>query len=247
MNGMSLLDVLRDVMLDPVEQAAYSADPGAYLARHGYDDVDPAHLSEAFGLVADTLPAEQAQAVWPAAAGVDDSAFGTVAPDVDDPSLDDADATATQPEGEGEGEAAVSFGYGDSDFADTDADDADLTEPATGEPGTADAGAGIVDADDRGDDRGRVDADDAPRFGDPTGEIDDADTSFTDETVDFGDVADDHDAELLAQGDEPGQALLDAALGEEGGIGLDLGDDVGHVATDELDDTPPEDLDIGSF
>ena len=33
MDGMSLLDVLRGVMLDPAEQAAYNADPAAYLGR----------------------------------------------------------------------------------------------------------------------------------------------------------------------------------------------------------------------
>ena len=64
MHGMSLLDVLRGVMLDPAEQAAYRADPSAYLGRFGYDDVDPVDLSEAFGLVADTLPPAQAQAAW---------------------------------------------------------------------------------------------------------------------------------------------------------------------------------------
>lgn len=67
MDGMSLLDVLRGVMLDPAEQAAYRADPSAYLERFGYDDVEPADLSEAFGLVADTLPPAQAQAAWAAA------------------------------------------------------------------------------------------------------------------------------------------------------------------------------------
>ena len=67
MDGMSLLDVLRGVMLDPAEQAAYSADPAVYLGRFGYDDVDPADLSEAFGLVADTLPPDLAQAAWEAA------------------------------------------------------------------------------------------------------------------------------------------------------------------------------------
>ena len=56
MDGMSLLDVLRGVMLDPAEQAVYDADPGAYLEQYGYQDVDPADLSEAFGLVADERP-----------------------------------------------------------------------------------------------------------------------------------------------------------------------------------------------
>jgi hypothetical protein len=83
MNGMSLLDVLRGVMLDPAEQAAYNAGPGPYLQQHGFDDVDPADLSEAFGLVADTLPPDQAQAAWEAAAEPDDGSFGTVTADFD--------------------------------------------------------------------------------------------------------------------------------------------------------------------
>src|SRR5918998_6642411 len=83
MDGMSLLDVLRGVMLDPAEQAAYNADPRAYLEQYGYDDVDPADLSEAFGLVADTLPPDQAQAAWSAATDPDDSTFGTVTQDFD--------------------------------------------------------------------------------------------------------------------------------------------------------------------
>lgn len=242
MNGMSLLDVLRDVMLDPAEQAAYSADPGAYLARHGYADVEPAHLSEAFGLVADTLPAEQAQAAW-SAATVDDAA---AAPD--------AEFTGAQPEAD----AAVSFGYGDSDP--TDADEVDLAEAANGEADLLEAdlldgGTGSDGGTDRSDDVDHIDDGTAPRFGDPTDEVDEADTSFTDDAVDFGDVADDHDADLLVGGDEPGgepgHALLDAASGADGGVGPDLGDDIGHDighdATDELGDPPPDDFDIGSF
>src|SRR4030095_7220305 len=83
MDGMSLRDVLRGVMLDPAEQAAYNADPSAYLGRFGYDDVRPAALSEAFGLVADTLPPDQAQAAWSAAGGHDLGPFGTLDGDLD--------------------------------------------------------------------------------------------------------------------------------------------------------------------
>jgi hypothetical protein len=61
--GKSLLDVLRDVTLDPGEQAAFTADPAGYLAQYGYEDVQADDLSEAFSLVADTLPPEVAQAV----------------------------------------------------------------------------------------------------------------------------------------------------------------------------------------
>jgi hypothetical protein len=93
MDGMSLLDVLRGVMLDPAEQAAYNADPDAYLQRFGYDDVDPADLSEAFGLVADTLPPDQAQAAWQSAGASDNGTFGAVTADFDSEGGDTAVTT----------------------------------------------------------------------------------------------------------------------------------------------------------
>jgi len=61
--GKPLLDVLRDVVLDPAEQAAFTHDPSSYLEQYGYGDVAPDDLSEAFGLVADTMPPDVAQAV----------------------------------------------------------------------------------------------------------------------------------------------------------------------------------------
>src|SRR5262245_39317347 len=120
MDGMSLLDVLRGVMLDPAEQAAYNADPSAYLGRFGYDDVDPADLSEAFGLVADTLPPDQAQAAWEAASTPDGDAFGAVTADFDSdngvepPPEPDAGPDQAGP-GEPEAEPALSFGQGEAD------------------------------------------------------------------------------------------------------------------------------------
>ena len=83
MDGMSLLDVLRGVMLDPAEQAVYDADPGAYLEQYGYQDVDPADLSEAFGLVADTLPADQAMAAWTGESGPESPILGDDTVDFD--------------------------------------------------------------------------------------------------------------------------------------------------------------------
>src|SRR5262245_28355895 len=120
MDGMSLLDVLRGVMLDPTEQAAYNADPSAYLERFGYDDVDPADLSEAFGLVADTLPPDQAQAAWEAASTPDGDAFGTVTPDFDSDNGAGAPAEpdpGTEAEGPGDlvVETPLSFGQGEAD------------------------------------------------------------------------------------------------------------------------------------
>jgi len=60
----SLLDILRDVTLDPEQGAAFDADPHHYLAEQGYADVGDDDLREAFSLVADTLPPEQAHEVY---------------------------------------------------------------------------------------------------------------------------------------------------------------------------------------
>src|SRR5690606_15453575 len=132
MDGMSLLDVLRGVMLDPAEQAAYNADPNAYLEQYGYDDVDPADLSEAFGLVADTLPADQAQAAMSTAPPANDSTFGAdtadfdiepalgdarVAPGDAEVDLDEPEPVSLDPGDEAGSDAALSFGGGDVDAA----------------------------------------------------------------------------------------------------------------------------------
>ncbi len=141
MDGMSLLDVLRGVMLDPAEQAAYNADPGAYLQQYGYDDVDPADLSEAFGLVADTLPPDQAQAAWAAAShepfgalgsDADGAAFGSHgldAADLDADAFDDAF------------DDAPGGAYSDEPIViDLDADDVATLSFGVGEPPQGDAG-----------------------------------------------------------------------------------------------------------
>src|SRR5262245_50012179 len=162
MDGMSLLDVLRGVMLDPAEQTAYNADPSAYLGRFGYDDVDPADLSEAFGLVADTLPPDQAQAAWEAASTPDGDAFGAVTADFDSdngaepPVEPDADAAPDLAgPGEIEAEPALSFGQGEADdgppvpaAVEPEAGDGGTTapddqfEPATPDGGEAGVGEG---------------------------------------------------------------------------------------------------------
>jgi hypothetical protein len=141
MDGMSLLDVLRGVMLDPAEQAVYDADPGAYLEQYGYQDVDPADLSEAFGLVADTLPVDQARAAWTGESGPEAPALGADTADFDDGGADDAppggfgedavdgfdeDAPAAQDDtGDGdEGDTVLSFGEGEAgDASDAGVDD----------------------------------------------------------------------------------------------------------------------------
>jgi hypothetical protein len=218
MDGMSLLDVLRGVMLDPAEQAAYNADPGAYLARYGYDDVDSADLSEAFGLVADTLPPDVAQAAWQASADHGDGSFGGVSPEFDSQvGVDAAPEPAPEPEagppagGDGEPEPALSFGYGEDDF--TDAGTADL---AAAEGGVgADEGEATESLDDGWDD------DAGPGLDDPLGGEDD------------GLGVDDLDGE-------------DHGLGVDdlGGDGIDEFDDSGQL--DGLDDGA-DSTDVGSF
>jgi len=171
MDGMSLLDVLRGVMLDPAEQAVYDADPGAYLGQYGYEDVDPADLSEAFGLVADTLPAHLAQAAWTGESGPQSPALGDDTTEFDgggpddaaiaigDDAVDQLDAPDGDDDGDGDGDTVLSFGQGEDDDAGVDAldgaddgyglfgtaapDDADAAEALdAGDPGDADGGFG---------------------------------------------------------------------------------------------------------
>ena len=138
--GKPLLDVLRDVVLDPAEQAAFTADPATYLAQYGYDDVPAEHLTEAFGLVADTLPPDVAHAVADASAPVaqpvgDDTAafdaattetfgaFGAVTtelPDDVDPAVDDVDDVDPDDD--------LSAGFGEGEVDDTSFDEATITD-----------------------------------------------------------------------------------------------------------------------
>jgi hypothetical protein len=245
MHGMSLLDVLRGVMLDPAEQAAYNADPGAYLERYGYDDVDPADLSEAFGLVADTLPPDVAQAAWQAAAEPDNGSFGAVTPDFDTegggagiavaPEVEAEGPAPVEPEPASAPEPALSFGQGEAGNGDVEAT---LTGPAPEVPDVADGG----------DRFGDTVLEDTSAGGDPggapSGEDDDeapADEDAYDESPgddDFGEASpgqDDHVEDPLGADDL-------------GGVGVDDMDDLGQIeGLGELDDPGPDDTDIGSF
>jgi hypothetical protein len=249
MDGMSLLDVLRGVMLDPAEQAAYNADPGAYLARYGYDDVDSADLSEAFGLVADTLPPEVAQAAWQASADHGDGPFGGVSPEFDSQvGVDAAPDPAPEPDagppagGDGEPEPALSFGYGEADFA--DAGTANLT--------AAEAGVGSDDAAGTDQDAsvgpGGADGDLSPEdIGDEVDDVDEAATLDEAEAVESFDDGWEDDA----------GAGLGQPLGEHDGLGLDdVGGDTSGIdgldgldGGDQLDglDDGVDSTDIGSF
>ena len=162
MNGMSLLDVLRGVMLDPAEQAVYEADPHAYLEQYGYEDVEDADLSEAFGLVADTLPADQAQAAFTGEVGPDIPTLGGDTTDFDEPPPEVSDVDDASP--------AV-----DDDDLDDDIDDADDGAADDGfDDAFGDGGDDVSDTPDDDTDDIDLDLDDAPlSFG--RGEDDGAD------------------------------------------------------------------------
>jgi hypothetical protein len=216
MDGMSLLDVLRGVMLDPAEQAAYNADPSAYLERFGYDDVDPADLSEAFGLVADTLPPAQAQAAWEAAATPDGDAFGAVTADFDS---DNGAEPLPEPEGDAsagpELETSLSFGQGEADdgppgplAVEPEAGDGGATAP--GESAAPDDGGSDLPGD------GGLDA----GYADVADDFDDHDGDGVDDGYDSG-----------AGGDSDGDGVDDA---------YDSGADTdGDGITDPYDASPP--------
>jgi hypothetical protein len=135
----SLLEVLRNVTLDPGEHAAFSADPAGYLAQHGYEDVPAEHLAEAFSLVADTLPADVARTVSPTLLGVEETPGGGEPQDGDLLLADDLSLDASLP---GDGETA--FGAVNHDFDDdtagADDDTAGADEDLTGAEATGDTG-----------------------------------------------------------------------------------------------------------
>jgi hypothetical protein len=130
----SLLDILREVTLDPEQGAAFGADPSNYLAEQGYDDVADEDLREAFSLVADTLPAEQAHEVYTShvVQGAGDALHPLPVHDEDpgavyghttddfDLDLDDATNQVIEPGAEAADESGLGFGDGADD------DDADL-------------------------------------------------------------------------------------------------------------------------
>jgi hypothetical protein len=240
MDGMSLLDVLRGVMLDPAEQAAYNADPGAYLGRYGYDDVDAADLSEAFGLVADTLPPDQAQAAWEAAATPDGGSFGPVTADFDNVGGPAPAGDAAPPAEEAPDDTVpeLSFGQGEDGASGLgDPDDPDDLDDGLGGPDTAPGEDGGFDADDLAFDSGggaegvTTDLDDDLR--DP----DDA----PEDTDDAADAAD-------GGGGAGGLGDLDEAPPLGHGTDDDGFDDLGQIdGLDALGDAGPDDTDIGSF
>lgn len=123
--GKSLLEILRQVAVDPAEQAALAeTGAGPYLARHGFPDVEVDDVREAVSLVADTLPPEVAQALAPVQSELAPpadrtgppqvAAFGDAAEDLERVLPDPADAGGTTGFGAGaaEPEASLTFGAG---------------------------------------------------------------------------------------------------------------------------------------
>jgi hypothetical protein len=132
--GKSLLDVLREVVIDPAERTALDElGVTGYLARHGYEDVDPDDLREAVSLAADALPPDIAQVLADAsqpAPGADQAPDATHTSSADDDAGDHAG-------GETGDDSLVAFGAGfgagspeedaSSDAADHDSDEGGLT------------------------------------------------------------------------------------------------------------------------
>ena len=145
--GKPLLDVLRELSLDPDKQAAFADDPSRYLAQYGYEDVAADDLDEAFSLVADTLPPDVAQSVAP-------PATATALADQDDGSGGAPDATIN-PDEEAFGGVDESFdtatfngsedGSSDEDGFETDAPDADDGDLADGNGGYGTGELSLVD------------------------------------------------------------------------------------------------------
>jgi hypothetical protein len=231
MTGMSLLDVLRGVMLDPAEQAVYEADPGAYLQQHGYEDVDPADLSEAFGLVADTLPAEQAVVAYTGAEVAGVSSIGADTTDFDEP--------AAVPD---EGGLVDDLGVDGEpdDMDDTDhVDDSDDVVEIEGNFGEGEDAGGVGEPIDVasfswGSSQMGTFGHDADDVGDLAAAGEDATDVAGDVTVsDIGGVD-------VSADDDPGAGHLHGHDADAAGTGAD-----GDAAADIGDD--PDELDIGSF
>lgn len=252
--GKPLLDVLRELTLDPDKQAAFADDPSRYLAQYGYEDVEADHLNEAFSLVADTLPPDVAQSV----AG---PATSTAAPEPDDGSGGAPDTTIN-PDEDTFGGVDDSFdtaalngvaGNGDSD-GDDGPDLADESGDLTDGYGNGGYGTGELSLGDLTDDG--IDGD-AVAFGvgsEGAGSGDGADAALADGAGLTGDLAGDDGTPLL-DGDAEAFALDDVGVDDGSGLGdhgfddaPDLGD--GGVPVDDVDDGPADDLtfdDVGSF
>lgn len=245
--GKPLLTVIRDLALDPAEQAAFQAAPQDYLGRHGYDGVTADELREAVSLAADTMEPQVAQAITPpegdeanivetlqrvthgTGAAFTDTAITDTAPDMAGAFSTDSQVGTTGPPG--------------------------LEETATGAADAADADTGPDLAFGAGS-AGELDFDSGFGEGDPGGEGDMVDTlSFgpaplspdADEDLDFG-----GDAPALDMPEELGLAeefgLADDQADFEDGSFQEADDFAGEgqdAGSDLLGDSPLDD--IGAF
>ncbi len=201
--------------------------------------------------MADTLPPDQAQAAWSAAADPEDSSFGSVTPDFDaeagldgaglaptDADLDDGltGQASAQPDVEAEPavEATLSFGEGEEGeevgAAGASGGDDDFVDDAFG-----DVSAGAPDA------AGRGEADVAHESATP----DDSDGTVAD--PDDDDDLDDLDDGFGASFDDSATELDDALTAPP----VEHPDDTDDLAEIDglggIEDEGPDDLDIGSF
>lgn len=246
--GKPLLDLFRDVALDADEQAAFEADPSGYLSQHGYQDLPVDDLTEAVGLMTDTLPADQAEAIGPMGdvpgTGADGGASWVDALQrVDDPGAtpppvasDEADETTTtfgdaDFDNDTHGALEDATSPPDPDGAEDDETALDLLESDSEQDDTVDFGAGSADSA----------SEEAPLSPD----AEDMGTSVT-EDLDFGEVASPLDLGQAAA-DQPfeSEAFEDFAFGEDDGFNAadELADQAQQSEPDKIEDVD----DIGSF
>jgi hypothetical protein len=159
--GKSLLDVLREVVIDPAERTALDElGVTGYLARHGYEDVDPEDLREAVSLAADALPPDIAQVLADAsqpASGADQAWDTTL-------TISEDDDAGDQPGEEASEDILVAFGAGSGaeeseedgsiDVADHDPDESELAFEAESAFDSAPAVNGGLDTEDSLDEAG---------------------------------------------------------------------------------------------
>jgi hypothetical protein len=222
--GKSLLEILREVAVDPAEQVAL-ADMGAapYLARHGFHEVDVQDVREAVDLVADTLPPEVAQALafarsWPAQAPGQSGALGMAALDDGTEQLD-----SIPPRTSGDGDGSVAPG---SDII----DDAHRISDAVGGPETSLTFGAGADTDTPGQD-------------DVVGhQVDNAANGEAPANVDHGALVGDAVAAQSSFDMSPG---LDTTASAE--VGDTLACDIDDNASYETPEDPAVLDDIGSF
>lgn len=232
--GKSLLEVLRTVALDADEQSAFEADPGGYLGQHGYDDVPVDDLTEAVGLMADTLPPDEAEAVGPIGGPTGAGAEGGASWVDALQRLDDPDGASTA--GPSDVETTT---FGDADFDNGAAPSEDL-EPSSEpediediEGPEADDGPHLEDEVDFGAGSASSASEEAPLSPDAEGYDE---TDAPEAELDFGQVSAPEGLDETIDEQPPEDDAFNAA------------DDFSEQLQEtELDDADVEDLDVGLF